>query len=123
MINVPGIHDDERSGSASELWKALHQVHQIQGVVAMGTALWNFVMKRVRDDANIALHLTEMKEERMNLEMMGHRIPENEFKMWLISSLPPSWDDYIKASFGTVGTIEDMNMNSHELRMHILNEY
>ena len=123
MIDVPGLTEPGKSGSASELWKVLHEVHEIRGVVATGTALRNFATKRAKDDANIATHLIEMKAARMDLEMMGHRIPDNEFKMWIISSLPPSWDDYIKASFGHAGTIEDVNMSSHELRMHILNEY
>ncbi|KIL68999.1 hypothetical protein M378DRAFT_70767, partial [Amanita muscaria Koide BX008] len=87
-IIMAGLGD----ASMVDLWKVLHQVHEIRGVVAAGTALRNFATKRAKDNANMVMHLLEMKSERMNLEMMGHRIPDDQFKMWLISSLPPSWD-------------------------------
>ena len=51
-----------------------------------------------KEDDNISKHLTTLKKywEHLNLvDDSNFKIPEVQFKIAIISSLPPSWDNFI----------------------------
>ena len=80
-------------------WKNLEAIYGYQSqetAVAIIDNLWRTVAE---EDDDISNHLTTLKEywERLNLVDDGtFKIPEVQFKIAIICSLPPSWDDFTR---------------------------
>jgi hypothetical protein len=64
-----------------------------------------------------------MMEYRVELEMMGNTIPDDQFKQHILGSLPKSWDQWINNNIGAVIDISKIPMPLGQLIMHIHNEY
>jgi hypothetical protein len=59
-------------------------------------------------------HIEKLKKCRVQRE-----IPEEDFKTQIIMTLPLSWERYAESSFATDGNINNVNITSHEMIMHI----
>jgi hypothetical protein len=64
-----------------------------------------------------------MKGTHVQLESLGQEISEQDFKTQIILSLPLSWEQYAESSFAPDGKVNNIAISSHELIIHIQNEY
>jgi hypothetical protein len=109
--------------TAAQIWQALKERHQPHGTIASFETLREFWHKRADDDDDLLKHLDEMMEYRVELEMMGNTIPDDQFKQHILGSLPKSWDQWINNNIGAVIDISKIPMPLGQLVMHIRNEY
>ena len=108
---------------AYEIWRVLIKTHQISGSVAAMGSLQNFLATCNAEDVDIIEHLEKMKSTRVQLELLGQEISEQDFKMQIILSLPLTWEQYAESSFAPDGKVNNVNITSHKLTMHVQNEY
>jgi len=96
--NGPIVHIQHGSTSYTA-WKNLEAIYEDKSqetAVAIIHNLWHTIAEE-EDDINE--HLTNLKKywERLNLvDDDNFKIPEVQFKITIISSLPPSWDSFTR---------------------------
>ena len=97
--NEPIIHIQHGSTVTSHVaWKNLEAIYEDKSqetAIAVIRNLWRTIAD---EDDDIREHLTSLKKywERLNLvDDPNFRIPEVQFKIAIISSLPTSWDNFI----------------------------
>jgi hypothetical protein len=78
-VHIPKEDENGEKPSAYQVWQALKEHNQPRGTIATFEMLREFWNKRAYDDTNLSKHLDEMIEYRTELEMMGNRIPDNQF--------------------------------------------
>ena len=87
-------------GSTSHVaWKNLEAIYEDKSqetAVAIIRNLWHTIAE---EDDDVSEHLNTMKKywERLNLvDDVNFKIPEVQFKIAIVSSLPPSWDNFVR---------------------------
>ncbi|KAF8625757.1 hypothetical protein AX15_005211 [Amanita polypyramis BW_CC] len=107
---------------AHEIWKILQKSHEAKGSVSRMGVLHDFMTTRASEDVDVVEHIEKMKKCQVQLESLGRQIPEEDFKTQIIMTLPLSWEHYAESSFATDGNINNINITSHEMIMHIQGE-
>ena len=98
VADEPLVHIQHRSSSHTA-WRNLETIYEDKSqetAVAIIRNLWHTTAK---EDEDINEHLTNLKKywERLNLvDDDNFKIPEVQFKIAIISSLPPSWDNFTR---------------------------
>ena len=106
--------------TASQMWRQLTLVKEARGrmgVLATRRALYRSMAE---EGFNLLEHVSSLRKLQEELHLMGSLIPDEDFAMILVSSLPESWDIYTSAYLGskTDGTA----LTSHELVAILLEE-
>jgi hypothetical protein len=87
-------------GSTSHVaWKNLEAIYEDKSQETAVAIIRNLWHTTAEEDDDISEHLTTLKKywERLNLVDDGNfKIPEVQFKIAIVSSLPPSWDNFTR---------------------------
>ena len=88
-------------GSTSHVaWKNLEAIYEDKSQETAVAIIRNLWHTTADEDADISEHLTTLKKywERLNLvDDDNFKIPEVQFKIAIVSSLPPSWDSFTQS--------------------------
>ena len=87
-------------GSSSYVaWKNLEAIYEDKSQETAVAIIRNLWHTTAEEDDDISEHLTTLKKywERLNLvDDSNFKIPEVQFKIAIVSSLPPSWDNFTR---------------------------
>jgi gag-polypeptide of LTR copia-type/Zinc knuckle len=102
------------------MWDQLTMVKKSKGwlgVLATHCALYWITAKEGFDIVEYISKLCKLQEE---LNLMENKVPDEDFVMILITSLPESWDQYTSTYLGL--SSNKPTLNSHELITILLEE-
>jgi len=119
------IHVTKAADSAT-MWRNLCAIHEVHGYSSITAAKRTFYNTHAEEGANIPEHINELRKQQNKLHSMGCEISDEEFKLVLIMSLPPSWDSYMAAYFGALPKNKkgsDVGISSAELTSLLIDEY
>ena len=87
------------------------------GILATQRALY-----RATADENFEMvdHISKLQKLQEELHIMGSPVPDEDFVMILVTSLPESWDNYTSAYLGSSGNKPELR--SHEIIAILLDE-
>jgi transposase InsO family protein len=102
------------AGSAKEMWEILAAMYEPKGMAAVTSARRRFIKTCAEEQTDIPTHISDLRQQQARLHLMGSLIPDKEFSMHLLTSLPDSWDGFISSYFGATGTSK-INLTSQEL--------
>ena len=97
MIHISG------TTTSREMWKQLTMVKESRGrlgVLATCQALY-----RATADKSFEMvdHISKLQKLQEELHIMGSPVPDEDFVMILITSLPEAWDNYTSPYLGSSG--------------------
>ena len=107
MIHISGAE------SAREMWDQLTMVKESKGrlgVLATRRALYRATAE---EGFEMVEHISKLRKLQEELHLMENKVPDEDFVMILITSLPESWDQYTSAYLGSSG-------NKPTLKLHKL---
>ena len=90
------IHIQHGSTSSYVAWKNLEAIYEDKSQETAVAIIWNLWHTTAEED-NISEHLNTLKKYWEHLNLVNDesfKIPEVQFKIAIISSLPPSWDNF-----------------------------
>jgi hypothetical protein len=88
MIHISG------ADSAREMWDQLTTVKESKGrlgVLATRRALYRMT---ANEGFDMVEHISKLRKLQEELHLMENKVPDEDFVMILITSLPESWDQY-----------------------------
>src|SRR5271163_2644412 len=92
-----------QSRTANDSWLNLEAIHDVKSHQTTIAIIRNLYRTSAEDGDNIADHLNKLKQywERINLMAdEDFKISDNQFKVLISSSLPPTWDTFTEAYVG-----------------------
>jgi len=98
VADEPLVHIQHRS-SSHEAWRNLEAIYEDKSQETAVAIIRNLWHTTAEEEDDISDHLTTLKKywERLNLvDDNNFKIPEVQFKIAIISSLPPSWDNFTR---------------------------
>lgn len=98
VADEPLVHIQHRS-SSNQAWRNLEAIYEDKSQETAVAIIRNLWHTTAEEDDDISEHLTTLKKywERLNLvDDNNFKIPEVQFKIAIISSLPPSWDNFTR---------------------------
>ena len=114
MIHISG------ADSAREMWDQLTTVKESKGrlgVLATRRALYRMT---ANEGFDMVEHISKLRKLQEELHLMDNKVPDEDFVMILITSLPESWDQYTSAYLGS--SSNKPTLRSHELIAILLEE-
>ena len=114
MIHISG------AVSAREMWEQLTMVKESRG--RLGILATRRALYRATADENFEMvdHISKLQKLQEELHIMGSPVPDEDFVMILVTSLPESWDNYTSAYLGSSGNKPELR--SHEIIAILLDE-
>ena len=114
MIHISG------AATAREMWEQLTMVKESRG--RLGVLATRRALYRATADENFEMveHISKLRKLQEELHIMGSPVPDEDFVMILITSLPESWDNYTSAYLGSSGNKPELR--SHEIIAILLDE-
>ena len=106
--------------TASQMWKQLTLVKEPRGKMGILMARKALYRSEAEEGTELIDHISMLRRLQEELHLLGNVVPDDEFAMILLSSLPGSWDTFAAAYLGskTEGTM----LTSHELVAILLDE-
>jgi len=96
VADEPLVHIQHHSSSHTA-WCNLEAIYEDKSQETAVAIIWNLWHTMAKDDDNISGHLTTLKKYWEHLNLVDNfKIPEVQFKITIISSLPPSWDNFMQ---------------------------
>ena len=114
IIHISGAN------TAKEMWEQLTMVkesHGRLGILATRRALYRATAP---DDFEMVDHISNLRKLQDELHLMGSIVPDEDFMMILITSLPEAWDNYTSAYLGSSSNKPELR--SHEIVAILLDE-
>lgn len=114
MIHISG------ADSVREMWDQLTTVKESKGrlgVLATRRALYRMTAEEGFD---MVEHISKLRKLQEELHLMENKVPDEDFVMILITSLPESWDQYTSAYLGSSSNKPTLKL--HELVAILLEE-
>ena len=106
--------------TASQMWKQLTLVKEPRGKMGILMARKALYRSEAEEGTELIDHISMLRRLQEELHLLGNVVPDDDFAMILLSSLPGSWDTFAAAYLGskTEGTM----LTSHELVAILLDE-
>ncbi|GLB42029.1 putative mitochondrial protein [Lyophyllum shimeji] len=101
---------------SKDAWEALENVYEVQGALGVVLLRRRFYGARCEEGADIEEHIRTLRGWQEELASLGKAMSEEDFSYAILTSLPDSWDSFIR---GIDTTSLD---NSHRLIARILEE-
>ncbi|GLB40106.1 hypothetical protein LshimejAT787_0706160 [Lyophyllum shimeji] len=101
---------------SKDAWDALKNVYEVQGSLGIVLLRRRFYGTRCEEGADIEEHIRTLRGWQEELASLGKAMSEEDFSYAILTSLPDSWDSFIR---GIDTTSLD---NSHRLIARILEE-
>ncbi|CDO69119.1 hypothetical protein BN946_scf185042.g21 [Trametes cinnabarina] len=83
--------------SAKEAWDTLADTFQPTGPIGIVTARRKLFRAQCPENGDIKEHLRLMRTYQSGLHALGQVLPDSDFSMTILTSLPDSWDAFIRA--------------------------
>ena len=83
--------------SAKEAWDTLRDTFQPAGPIGIVTARRKLFRAQCPDAGDVEEHLRQMRTFRSELHALGQELSDSDFSMTILTSLPDSWDAFIRA--------------------------
>ncbi|CAA7262638.1 unnamed protein product [Cyclocybe aegerita] len=94
--------------TASEMWDQLTTVKESKGRLGVLAARHALYRATAEEGFDMAKHIAKLRQMQEELHVMGNKIPDEDFLMILITSLPESWDNYTSSFLGSSGNKPDL---------------
>jgi gag-polypeptide of LTR copia-type len=91
------------NSNAHDIWTALCQIYNAKGFGSTATALCTLTNAYTSENDNIKKHIKAMQHSWQQMHLYDHKmlmIDEDLFISLLLTSLPPSWKDFIHPFMG-----------------------
>ena len=114
MIHISGAQ------TAREMWDQLTMVKESKGrlgILATRRALYR---ANAEEGFDMVEHISSLRKLQEELHLMDNKVPDEDFVMILITSLPESWDNYTSSYLGSSGN--KPTLTSHELIAILMEE-
>ena len=85
------------AASAKEAWDTLRDTFQPAGPIGIVTARRKLFRAQCPDAGDVEEHLRQMRTYRSELHALGQELSDSDFAMTMLTSLPDSWDAFIRA--------------------------
>ena len=95
-------------------------VKESQGRLGILTTRRALYRATAADDFEMVDHISNLWKLQEELHLMGSIVPDEDFVMILITSLPEAWDNYTSAYLGSSGNKPELR--SHEIIAILLDE-
>ena len=106
--------------TAKEMWDQLKTVKEVRGKLGILAARRALFRAAADDDFNMSTHVTKLKLMQEQLHLMGSKVPDEDFAMILLTSLPEAWDSFTSAYLGSQGN--ETTVTSANLIAQLLEE-
>ena len=107
--------------TAKAMWDQLRTVKETQGRLGILSARRTLFRYSADESAfDMASHITKLRRMQEELHLMGSVVPDDDFAMILLTSLPEAWDNYTSGYLGSQGNAP--TVNSSELIAVLLDE-
>ena len=85
------------AASVKEAWDTLRDTFQPAGPISIVTARRKLFRTQCPDAGDVEEHLRQMRTYRSELHALGQELSDSDFAMTILTSLPDSWDAFIRA--------------------------
>ena len=82
-------------GTAAEAWKSLTDQYQVTSELALVNAQRELRTTLLTEGADLLVHISDLRTKWIKANATGAKITDADFRMVLLSSLPPSWDSLV----------------------------
>ena len=114
MVHIMGAE------TAQQMWAQLTMVKEPKGRLGILAARRALYRSTADEGVDIIEHISKIRQMQEELHVMGNKIPDEDFTMILLTSLPESWDVFTTSFLGSSGNKPDMS--SQELIGIIIDE-
>ena len=97
---------------AMAMWDQLRTVKESWGRLGILMACHALFRATASEDFNMTAHITDLKRKQEELHLMGSRIPDDDFVMILLTSLPERWDNFTSGYLGSQGNTTTINVSN-----------
>ena len=108
MIHVMG------ASTAKEMWSQLTTVKESRGRMGVLATRRSLYRAMADEGIDMADHIAGLRKLQEELHIMGNKVPDDDFTMILITSLPESWDSFTTSFLGSSST-QSNTIKSQEL--------
>ncbi|KAJ3499572.1 hypothetical protein NLJ89_g10085 [Agrocybe chaxingu] len=116
MVHIMG------ATTAKEMWEQLTTVKESKGRLGLLATRRTLYRAAAEEGFNMAEHVAKLRQLQEELHLMDHKVPDEDFVMILITSLPESWDTYTTSFLGSSSTKKDTLIKSQELVRILIEE-
>jgi len=95
MVHVMGAE------TARQMWEQLTTVKESKGQLGILAARRALYRASAEEGSDMAAHIAKLRQMQEELHVMGNKVPDEDFVMILITSLPESWDNYTTSFLGS----------------------
>jgi hypothetical protein len=92
LLRIPISYTKDMT--SAELWNSLRQINENHSWLAVGLKMRQLYSARAGEGSDIEKHLSDLQQLRFELADANHHIKDDIFNCIVVTSLPPSWDDY-----------------------------
>jgi gag-polypeptide of LTR copia-type len=114
MIHISGTE------TARQMWDQLTTVKESKGQLRVLATCHVLYWITAEEGFDMVEHISKLRILQEELHLMENKVPDEDFMMTLIMSLPESWDQYTSAYLGS--SSNKPTLNSHELITILLEE-
>jgi hypothetical protein len=102
MVHIMG------ADTARQMWEQLTTVKEPKGRLGILTARCSLYRATAEEGVDMIKHIAKLRQMQEELHVMGSKVPDEDFVMILLTSLPESWDMFTTSFLGSSGNHPDL---------------
>jgi hypothetical protein len=102
MVHIMGAN------TARQMWEQLITVKEPKGQLGILAACQLLYRASAEEGIDMVKHIARLRQMQEELHVMGSKVPDEDFVMILLTSLPESWDIFTTSFLGSSSNRSDL---------------
>ena len=98
------------ASTAKQMWDQLTTIKESWGKLGILAARRALFRATAPEDFDMTTHITDLRRKQEELHLMGSKLPDDDFAMILLTSLPEPWDNFTSGYLGSQGNAATINL-------------
>jgi len=101
-----GINID---GTAAEAWQSYIDIYENASAMARQNAVQDLRNTLYTDHTDFDLFITTLRKKFSNVNALGGKLTDEDFKLIILNALPQSWDSVVAGLYGNMNSAETIS--------------